>query len=68
MNLDARLTGAQAAAMVGRSRQLVHAWAQAGHLTRGEDGLYRLGDVLEAERRTRRSPRSHRKAITIRAA
>lgn len=68
MDLDALLTGSQAAAIIGRSRQLIHAWHHAGHLPRTENGRYRLRDVLAAERRTRHSPKSHRKPITTHAA
>jgi hypothetical protein len=60
MDLDARLTGAQAARLARVYRQLIRRWEQLGHLTRGDDGKYRAGDVLEAERATRNSPLSHR--------
>lgn len=63
MNLDVLLTGAEAARHVGVSRQLVRRWVQLGHLaphTVTDRPLYRLGDVLEAERRTRSSRRSAR--------
>lgn len=53
MNLDARLTGAQAARWIGVSRQCIYQWVSRGHLTAGTDGLYRLGDVLNAEKLTR---------------
>lgn len=57
---DIRLTGAQAARLVYVSPQLIRRWVQLGHLERGDDGLYRQGDVLLAEMRTRRSPKSRR--------
>jgi hypothetical protein len=60
LDLDARLTGAQAARLARVSRQLVRRWEQLGHLARGDDGLYRAGDVLTVERAMRNSPRSHR--------
>lgn len=60
MNLDARLTGAQAARLARVSPQLIRRWVQLGHLERGDDGLYRTGDVLAAEVTTRRSPKSRR--------
>lgn len=62
MNLDALITGSQAALLVGVSRQLVRRWEQLGHLTR-TDGKYVVGEVLDAERKTRRSPKSHRQAF-----
>jgi hypothetical protein len=62
MNLEARVTGVQAAAGVRVSRQLVHYWHTSGVLKRGADGLYRYGDVLAAERDMRRSSRSRRLA------
>lgn len=62
-NLDARLTGAQAAAAAGVSRQLIYSWWTAGDLTRGPDGRYRYGDVLAVERAKRRSGYSHRRLV-----
>ncbi len=65
-DLDARLTGAQAASVAGVSRQLIRRWCQLGHLTpvgqRGRSPLYRLGDVIKAEHATRESGRSSRAA------
>jgi len=66
VNLDALLSGAQAARAVGVYRQLIRRWVQLGHLTpaaRGPKGepLYRYRDVLAAERVTRRSPQSRRR-------
>lgn len=60
MNLDARLSLSQAAQLAGVSKQLVNWWRSQGKLKRGEDGLYRAGDVLAVERDTRRSPYSSR--------
>ncbi len=60
-NPDALLTGAQAARAVGVSRQLINAWREKGWLTQQSDGKYRYADVVEIERRTRRSVHSSRK-------
>ena len=60
--LEARLTGVQAAAAVKVSKQVVNYWRASGKLTRGDDGLYRYGDVLNVERDTRHSAYSHRRA------
>lgn len=57
---DALLTGAQIAARLGLSRQLVYAWWKTGKLHRHPGGRYRLGDALAVERATRRSGYSHR--------
>lgn len=61
---DARLPAHLAARLVGVSRQLVNYWRASGLLQpvgRASRGyVYRLGDVLEAERQTRRSPNSRR--------
>lgn len=59
-NLDARLTGAQAALAVGVSRQLFNYWRDSGKLLRGPDGRYRYGDALAVEKATRRSALSSR--------
>lgn len=65
-DLDAKLPAHLAAAQVGVSRQLVNWWRRSGKLkpaakaSRGY--VYRLGDVLEVERDTRRSPNSRRSA------
>jgi predicted site-specific integrase-resolvase len=61
LNLDARLTPSEAARLAGVSRQLFNWWRREGKVHPGEDGRYRAGDVLEAERDTRRSGRSHRR-------
>lgn len=62
MNLEARLNGAQAARWVGVTRQCIYQWVTRGHLTAGTDGLYRLGDVLEAEKLTRSNGGQRNKA------
>lgn len=63
MDLDARLTATQAAEAIGVSKQLVNYWRQRGHVQPNEHGLYRLGDVLAADARARRSGYS-RRALT----
>lgn len=65
LHLDALLTGAQAADYLGLSRQLIHRWRTLGHIhpdpaSPAGHPLYRLGDLLVAERRTRRSGKSSR--------
>jgi hypothetical protein len=65
VDLDARLTVTQAAALARVSKQLVNQWRRIGRLTAlHEDGrwTYRAGDVLEVERDMRRSPHSTRAA------
>jgi hypothetical protein len=64
VNPDALLTGAQAARLVGVSKQLVRRWRQLGHLepVAEHPPRYRVRDVWKAERATRRSPHSHRAA------
>jgi len=56
VDLDARLTRKQAAGRAGVSPATLGMWVVRGHLARGGDGLYRLGDVLAAELATRYSP------------
>jgi hypothetical protein len=58
---DARLTGAEAARLLGLTRQAVYMWRQRDQLAAGDDGLYRLGDVLAVNGSMRRSPNSRRK-------
>jgi hypothetical protein len=76
MNLDAGLTRAQAAQFLRVPGSTVSMWALSGWLA--PDGsrrqltvmgrgprkvrLYRLGDLLEAERDTRNNPNSRRRA------
>lgn len=56
---DTLLTGAQAAHLVGVSRQLIRYWHDRGHLEQ-VDGRYRYQDVLEVESRMRHSRYSSR--------
>lgn len=69
MNMDARLQLSDVAKVAGVPSGTVRNWRYRGWTSRtgerrnldvNEDG-YRLGDVLEAERDTRRSERSHRR-------
>ncbi len=64
-DLDAHLPAHLAAMKVGVSRQLINWWRTAGKIQPvamdGRSPLYRLGDLLEVERATRRSNRSHRR-------
>jgi hypothetical protein len=66
---DARLERCQAAMQAGVTEDVIKTWQYRGWLDKhghrhfllpDEDG-YRLGDVLAAERDTRRSGRSHRR-------
>lgn len=66
---DVLLPANLAAARVRVSRQLLNWWRRTGKLTpaaadRTGRPLYRLGDVVQVERQTRRSPQSHRYAST----
>jgi hypothetical protein len=69
VNMDARLQLSDAASVAGVPPGTVRNWRYRGWTTRsGErrtvdvnDDGYRLGDVLQAERDTRRSERSHRR-------
>lgn len=69
MNLDAQVSAREAAGYppmvkAGVCRHLIYVWRAAGRLRpvgkRGRSPLYRWGDVLQAERDTRMSGRSHR--------
>ncbi len=60
MNFDARLTPAQAALVLQVSRQLVNYWRTTGKIVPDDTGRYRYGDLLTAERDTRRSTKSSR--------
>lgn len=60
MNLDARLPAHLAAHVAGVTKQTFNYWRTSGKVTAGDDGLYRLGDVLAVEAATRRSPNSRR--------
>lgn len=52
-DMDAMVTPAQAARAANVSRQLVKDWYDRKRLKRDEDGLVRLGDVLELEAETK---------------
>jgi hypothetical protein len=66
-DMDDLLNGKQAAAVANVGPQLICYWVSQGHLKvhsyRGRRPQYRRGDVLEAERRTRRSPKSSRSPV-----
>ena len=71
---DGLVTASTAADRLGISLQVIHAWRTKGWLNpatgerirlqdrgrRGRSRLYRWGDLCEAERTTRRSPKSRR--------
>ena len=54
-NLDAMLTLTQAAQLLGVSPQLIADWRTRGRITRHSGRWYRLGDLLDVERETRRN-------------
>lgn len=60
-NLDAHLTATQAALYLRINVHTVYMWVRRGNLApcagEGRRKLYRLADVLDAERATRRSVR-----------
>lgn len=60
MDMDMRLTRKQAAEKLGIPGATIGMWKTRGLLDTDEHGLYRWGDVLEAERLTRHSPNSRR--------
>lgn len=60
MDFDARLTRAQAAAYLRISPATISMWKYREKITTDEQGRYRLGDLLEVERATRRHPNSRR--------
>lgn len=62
LNLDARLTASFAARIAGVTKQTFNYWRTSGKITTGEDGCYRLGDVLAVERDMRNNPNSRRGA------
>jgi hypothetical protein len=78
-DLDALVPAAVASDRLGVSLQVIYAWRTKGWLdpasgqrvtlkVRGQDGrarLYRWGDLCEAERSTRRSPKSRRRLAGI---
>ena len=57
IDVNARLTAAQAAKYAGVTRQAIINWRNRGHLTMGDDGKYRLLDVAKAEHATRKRAR-----------
>ena len=57
LDVDARLTGVEAARYAGVTRQAIINWRNRGHLPQGPDGKYRLLDVAKAEHATRRRAR-----------
>lgn len=57
VDVDARLTAAQAATYAGVTRQAIVNWRRRGHLKQGADGKYRLLDVAKAEYATRHRAR-----------
>jgi len=59
IDVDARLTAAEAARYAGVTRQAIINWRNRGHLTQGPDGKYRLLDVARAEHATRKRARRH---------
>lgn len=68
IDLNALVTVGQAAQFLGMPKQRVNRWYQLGRLKEAatrSDGtrLYRIGDVLEAERATRNSPFSSRSKV-----
>jgi hypothetical protein len=64
-NLDARLTRAELpklARILGITPDCVRMWRHRGLLAPGDDGCYRLGDVLALNGQMRRHPNSRRAA------
>jgi hypothetical protein len=64
MNLDARVTAAEASRLLPVSRQLIAMWRSAGKVVvrgkRGASPLYRLGDLIKVEHETRQTRKSSR--------
>ena len=63
---DARLTLAELpvlARMLGVTPDCVRMWRHREQLVPGEDGLYRLGDVLALNGQKRRHPNSRRRLV-----
>lgn len=72
LNLDATLRAHQAAAAANVSKQTFNYWRRDGGplkpagYDRAGRALYRLGDVLDVERETRRNTgKSHRTLVTV---
>lgn len=55
MDLDARVTAAEAARLLGVERHTIYMWKLARRGMRGRSPLYRWGDLLRKERDTRRN-------------
>lgn len=81
MNLDAYVTRAQASLVTGVRPDTIGKWHARGwtdpagerHVLRTKPGtgralLFRLGDILDAERDTRRNPRARRRSTPMLAA
>ncbi len=67
LNMDARVTAAEAATLLpGVSRHVIAMWVARGKLTpvgrRGRSPVYRWGDILRVESAMRNSPYSSRAA------
>lgn len=60
VDLNARVTASEAARYLGVTRQLVNSWRTRGKIHKGQDGKYRLRDILIVDRAVRRSGHSHR--------
>jgi hypothetical protein len=66
MDLEARVPAWFAAKRVSVTPQVLNYWRRSGKITPGEDGLYRLGDVIDVNRRMRTHPNSHRQLCPAR--
>lgn len=70
MNLNALLRASEAAAYFRCHRQRIANWVKAGYLAAfDKDGKgrprYRLADLINAEKTTRRHPKSHRSSLAF---
>lgn len=62
VDLDARVTAAEGARLLGVERHVIYMWRRNGKV-QAQDKRYRLGDLLVAERDTRRNdPAGQRRA------
>lgn len=59
MVMDALITTAQAAALVGVSAALIRKWASRGLLKAAKRGWYRVRDILAVEASTRKTATHH---------
>jgi predicted site-specific integrase-resolvase len=63
---NAQVIASDAANYLGISRQLINYWRTTGKIQaigrRGRHQIYRLADLVEVERLTRRTPQSHRRS------